>query len=132
MSEKAQRVVSMRESRHSLLSILHLNFLQWMPLSKSICHMLRMESTTTIGMTTFWAHWSSFEWQPLMCCHPLDKLFNVFCASSNSHKTSITSHQIGFFKIFGSRICWYSRPFMWSFMEPFHCNFFYRSWSWFF
>ncbi len=51
--------------------------------------MLQMESIATIGMTTFQACWSSFESQPLICYHPLNKLFNVFCTSSNSHKTNI-------------------------------------------
>jgi len=83
MSEKAQRVVSMWDSKHSCLSIPHLKFLWWMHVSKPVYHMVQMESIATIGMTTFWTCWSSFEWQPLMCRHLLDKLFGVFCASSN-------------------------------------------------
>jgi len=63
-------------------------------------------------MTTFQSCWSSFEWQPLICYHPFDKLSIMFCAFSNRQKSGNTSCQIGFFKTFESRNYWYFKPFV--------------------
>ncbi len=32
------------------------------------------ESNATIGINTFWAHWSSLEWLHFIYCHPFNKL----------------------------------------------------------
>ncbi len=61
LSHKAQRTISMQDSRPNCLSIPLLKFLLWIFVNKLVWQMLIRESNATIGINTFWARWSSLE-----------------------------------------------------------------------